>query len=280
MRKYSHSKAKGTVAALLAMVMLLMLGASALAQEPQTITDASNALSVSQIARWAEVIVPDEPEEGEEPGEEPEIPEGATRVSIQWNPDDQSYEEDSVVAVIAGSGIPEKVLLERSAGWSALVKLTPSNIPPVITLVGVKLPYIVERDEQTIVFAVTLPAAAEEEVEEEPTEVPTEEPTAEPTEEPEVPTEDDLRVEVGVSYIMAEDTLYYGDTAVFTGYLYGYDGFEYVLNWQVDRGNGWEEIEGANSDTYSVVLTPENASYLYRLEATIILPEPALEASE
>lgn len=249
------------IAIFIVLQMAVISLAIALAQEetPETV-EISNVLSVSQLAVWAQIV--------EDPGEE-EIPEGATRLSIVWVPEDATIEADSVVAVIAGSGTLEMVTLERESGWKATAMLTPSTSPMSCSLVGLS-GYTVEQSESSIVFTVTLDAAPAEEADlsailglgEAP----------EPTEDDFVLPEDRY-VTIDAYVEMQGETLSYGDTVVFTGTLHGYEDLTYDLLWQVDDGSGWTYLPGEHGVTYRMILSPENALNVYRLEVDIHMPD-------
>ena len=74
-----------------------------------------------------------------------------------------------------------------------------------------------------------------------------------------------------------------GDTAHFNAVLTGYDGFEIILQWQISPdGINWTDIEGANSRSYDVVMTPENNHSFWRVQVKVISPmqEESSEAQQ
>lgn len=56
-----------------------------------------------------------------------------------------------------------------------------------------------------------------------------------------------------------------GETIYLTSELIGFDGYEIMYQWQRNTGNGFEDIEGANEDTYAYEATIESLSYDWRL---------------
>ncbi len=58
--------------------------------------------------------------------------------------------------------------------------------------------------------------------------------------------------------------------ALFTSEISGFDDVTIAYRWQVDDGNGWQDIEGANEDRLVITLTKENYSYVYRLFVDVL----------
>ena len=56
-----------------------------------------------------------------------------------------------------------------------------------------------------------------------------------------------------------------GETVTLTCKLEGFEGYETLLQWECDKGNGFEDIEGANGDSYSFEASIETLSYDWRL---------------
>ena len=56
-----------------------------------------------------------------------------------------------------------------------------------------------------------------------------------------------------------------GETVTLTSKLEGFEGYETLLQWECDKGNGFEDIEGANGDSYSFEASIETLSYDWRL---------------
>ena len=111
----------------------------------------------------------------------------------------------------------------------------------------------------------------------EPTATPTPEPTAtpEPTETPESATADEAGREgkqtdditVTVLVDMPEEGIVpEGATINFTAMVQGADAAEVTFQWQFSRDNEhWEDIEGANGQSYDVVMTAANAECYWRV---------------
>lgn len=91
--------------------------------------------------------------------------------------------------------------------------------------------------------------------------IPTPEPTPAPTQNP--GRSIDIRIE-------NEQEIYEpGDIITFVAVLNGYEwceNFEY--QWQVGKGEGWEDIPGANSLSYSFEVTEESYYWYWRIVVT------------
>ena len=60
-----------------------------------------------------------------------------------------------------------------------------------------------------------------------------------------------------------------GDTITLTSSLTGFDGVDAIsYQWKCDRGNGFEEVAGANGSSYSFELTEESVNWLWQLDVT------------
>ena len=91
----------------------------------------------------------------------------------------------------------------------------------------------------------------------------------EPAEEPEEPEKvaEDYTFDVNIWY-ETEGKLTYGATVVWKSSVSGVkDGDAVSYQWQVDKGNGWEDIPGATDPEYVMTLSKENAKYNWRLIA-------------
>lgn len=69
-----------------------------------------------------------------------------------------------------------------------------------------------------------------------------------------------------VSCNVSED----GTKVLFTSSLEGFEDVDIAYQWQADDGNGWMNIDGADSDFYEVELNEENASKMYRLNVNVL----------
>ena len=56
-----------------------------------------------------------------------------------------------------------------------------------------------------------------------------------------------------------------GETITLTSKIEGFEGFDTLLQWQCDKGNGFEDVAGANSDTHSFSASVESLAYDWRL---------------
>lgn len=60
-----------------------------------------------------------------------------------------------------------------------------------------------------------------------------------------------------------------GTPLTLTAHLTGYDDVEYELQWQQSEdGSNWDDIEGENDLDYTVILTEDNAGYLWRVSVS------------
>ena len=85
-------------------------------------------------------------------------------------------------------------------------------------------------------------------------------PKAEPTENPD---EENMKVTIFTSRRTVVEP---GETITLTSRLEGFENCEIVVyQWQYDRGNGFEDIPGADADTYAFAADVETLSYDWRL---------------
>ena len=89
----------------------------------------------------------------------------------------------------------------------------------------------------------------------EPAPTPTPEPTPEPT-----PVPKRVTIATNRKSVMEE-----GAIVTLTSKLEGFEGCEVYYQWQRDRGNGFEDMPGATSATYSFAATAETLSWGWRL---------------
>ena len=59
-----------------------------------------------------------------------------------------------------------------------------------------------------------------------------------------------------------------GEPVYLTSKLEGFDGYEIELQWQCDKGEGFEDVEGANADTYEFEASAETLSWGWKLLVT------------
>lgn len=84
-------------------------------------------------------------------------------------------------------------------------------------------------------------------------------PTPAPTPEP-TPVPKRVTIATNRKSVMEE-----GATVTLTSKLEGFEGCEVHYQWQRDRGNGFEDMPGATSATYSFAATAETLSWGWRL---------------
>lgn len=180
-----------------------------------------------------------------------ETPEGAIRVRAEFLPDDTAAPEEATVILLYTNATSQKVVLTREGGWQKTVKPTEGLTVLSYTLLGFESQSMAV-DGQTVTF--TVPLAKEMELVDE-------------TGEGE--TAGAARSILIAANVTMEQELFFGDTIVLTGTLTGYEDLTYTLSWQVNKGNGFEPIEGADGLTYSFILSEENLVWEYRLEAAV-----------
>ncbi len=64
----------------------------------------------------------------------------------------------------------------------------------------------------------------------------------------------------------ARDEMTEGETVVLTSEISGFDGYEIMYQWSCDKGSGFQNVEGANSSTYSFSATKESLSWDWKLD--------------
>jgi rhamnulokinase len=82
------------------------------------------------------------------------------------------------------------------------------------------------------------------------------------------------------TWINAAETVAYGDTITLSAMLAGFEGMEYETVWQyalTDKNqqiiSGWNDIEGANRLTYAYILNEQNATWAWRIEVRVQVPD-------
>ena len=68
-----------------------------------------------------------------------------------------------------------------------------------------------------------------------------------------------------VIYASVGDSLDFGDTVSLFAVLHGYENTEYDIQWQMNSGDGWEDIPGANDTSYSFIFTEDNYANDWRV---------------
>lgn len=63
----------------------------------------------------------------------------------------------------------------------------------------------------------------------------------------------------------AKSTMLVGEEVRLTSKISGFEGYEVSYQWQCDKGNGFENIAGANQSTYSFPATVETLKWSWRL---------------
>ncbi len=69
--------------------------------------------------------------------------------------------------------------------------------------------------------------------------------------------------------LVCDDEVDYGATIKLVAELDGFESTEYGLQWQVNNGNGWKDIDGANASSYSFELSESNMDDTYRVLVTL-----------
>ena len=101
-------------------------------------------------------------------------------------------------------------------------------------------------------------------------EQPAEEPgTEEPEPEEEVPEEEapaERKVRIASS---RGDVVIENEIITLSSQLIGFDGVDVQYQWQVDRGEGWTDVDGATGPTHQFVATRDTILYSWRLIVTV-----------
>jgi len=200
-------------------------------------------------------IVPDEEKDAEIQPESDEPEEDKDSLDPAENPEEKpdTEKEDEI--------IPESDLLENTDEIMQVKETTPAEE--------------VEQNNET---------APAEETKEDPETAPEKndqpegEMTDEPAEEEKMPFELPEDRSSSFEVLWDVENPNYGDVAHFVATVEGYEGLNYLIQWQVSQDDvNWEDIEGENGLTMDVVVTRENAEYYWRLVIYVYDAEPAAE---
>lgn len=107
-----------------------------------------------------------------------------------------------------------------------------------------------------------------QEPESQPEEQPPEEPGTEEPEPEEVPAEEgpvERKVRISSS---RGDVVIENEIITLSSQLIGFDGVDVQYQWQVDRGEGWADVDGATGPTHQFVATRDTILYSWRLIVT------------
>jgi len=96
-------------------------------------------------------------------------------------------------------------------------------------------------------------------------EAPVEEPAAETVEEAPAKAEETVTFEGEVEVKLVNDEVYFGDEVTLKAVVSSSNGAAYSLQWQMDNGNGWEDISGETGSEYRFTVDEQNAEYSYRV---------------
>lgn len=103
------------------------------------------------------------------------------------------------------------------------------------------------------------PAAGENTTEGIADEVPADE-TEETNEEEQTPVEQRAYIEQNIP----NDAIQLGDQLVMTAKLIGFENIAVRIQWQVDEGEGYHDLDGAEGETFTVTVDETNSSFAYR----------------
>ena len=70
-------------------------------------------------------------------------------------------------------------------------------------------------------------------------------------------------------YASYGDSVEFGDTITMMADFIGYDGTTYDIQWQTNAGNGWEDVPGANGQSYSFTINESNYENDWRVITTV-----------
>ena len=158
---------------------------------------------------------------------------------------------------------------EDADGMSVIINTIPKDAE--IDILGVEGDWVlVETEgEQGYIYAEDLEAQAEteeqpEETAEEPEETEETEETVEEAEE--VIDTSNMKVTIFTS---RRKVMKNGDPIILTSKLDGFEGIEQInYQWYCDKGNGFEPVDGANSDSYTYTANSETLSWSWLLEVS------------
>ena len=159
---------------------------------------------------------------------------------------------------------------EDADGMSVIINTVPKDAE--IDILGVEGDWVlVEAEgEQGYIYAEDLePQAETEEQPEETAEVPEEpEETEETVEEAEEEVIDTSNMKVTI-FTSRRKVMKNGEPIILTSKLDGFEGIEQInYQWYCDKGNGFEPVDGANSDSYTYTTNSETLSWSWLLEVS------------
>ena len=182
------------------------------------------------------------------PAEEPAEDAPALKVGIVIGVADVRVEADGMSPIFAtleeGTEVP---VIQMIGDWYEVI-------------VGEEIGYIYKDSLSVPADEVAEETAEEAEVPEEEIPEDAEAPEEEPAEEiiPEV--EKKVTIFTSRRTVMTE-----GEPVYLTSKLEGFEGCEILYQWQCDCGEGFEDVEGANSDTYEFAASAETLSWGWQL---------------
>ena len=162
---------------------------------------------------------------------------------------------------------------ENADGMSVIINTVPKDAE--IDVLGVEGDWVlVETEgEQGYIYAEDLEAQAE--TEEQPEETAEETEATEETEETEEPVEEAEEEVIDTSnmkvtiFTSRRKVMKNGDPITLTSKLDGFEGIEQInYQWYCDKGNGFEPVDGANSDSYTYTANSETLSWSWLLEVS------------
>lgn len=278
--------------------------AEELAEEEQEIEDYETPLGLNDIAETDPEVQEESNEEpaGDEPveeltEEEPAVEEtekdqdAPEEVIVKEEPASQAVCNDVSAKKDASENQEDEEILdgmdirEEADGMSVIINTIPKDAE--IDVLGVEGDWVLvdAEGEQGYIYVDDVESRTETEEQEEETEEELEgieeetEGAEEETEQPEEPEEADEEAETEevidtsnmkvTIFTSRRRVMRNGAPITLTSKLEGFDGIEEIkYQWYCDKGNGYEPVDGANSDSYTYTANPETLSWGWQLEVS------------
>lgn len=174
-------------------------------------------------------------------------------VQIRWLPSDENAPAN-LTAVLDDGQTQTQAVLTRANSWSATMDAPASGSAYTASLLGATLHYTTEITGTDVVFSVY-------------TDTETETTDTAPESAP-VQAQSERRASI-FPVSNANKPLMPGDSIALQAVLEGYDNVPYSLQWQLNDGNGWQDIPGANSSLYSFTLDDESEHWNLRVAVAV-----------
>ena len=286
MRTPSRNEEKWTRIETTAVTLMIIPGSELIGKEIRFVLEDGTTPVLSYIVPELE---PEEvPEEGTEEAAveiilEETIEENETEPALEEEQDIEDYKTplglDDVMKTEPKTETETEEIIdgldirENADGMSVIINTVPKDAE--IDVLGVEGDWVlVETEgEQGYIYAEDLEAQAE--TEEQPEETAEETEATEETEETEEPVEEAEEEVIDTSnmkvtiFTSRRKVMKNGDPITLTSKLDGFEGIEQInYQWYCDKGNGFEPVDGANSDSYTYTANSETLSWSWLLEVS------------